>query len=81
MRKDEPKTVSDVHKAKLLCDNASKTGLRLNTDETTKAQRKIGAVAINNIVVSVNELADSTAAVCVLFVHPSALCLVEKKEN
>ena len=35
---------------------------RLNTDGTTKAQRKIGAVAINDMVVSVNELPDGTAA-------------------
>ena len=34
----------------------------MNTDGTTKAQKKIGAVAINDIVVSVNEVPDGTSA-------------------
>ena len=62
MRKDELKTVSDAHKAMVLCENTSQVGLSLNTDGTTKAQRKIGAVAINQMVISVNELPDGTAA-------------------
>ena len=59
MRKNELKALSDAHKAKLLCENTSRTGLRLNTDGTTKDLRKIGAVPI--IAVSVNELPDGTA--------------------
>ena len=62
MRKSELKTISDAHKAKVLSEKASETGYRLNTDGTTKAQKKIGAVAINDMVVSVNELPDGTAA-------------------
>ena len=62
MRKAELKTISDAHKAKVLSEKSSETGYRLNTDGTTKAQRKIGAVAINDMVVSVNELPDGTAA-------------------
>lgn len=33
----------------------------MNTDGTTKAQKKLGAVGINGMVVSVNELPDGTA--------------------
>ena len=58
MRKDELKTVSNAHKATVLCECGS---FKINTDGTTKAQRKIGAVAINDMVVSVNELPDGTA--------------------
>ena len=36
--------------------------LHINTDGTTKNQKKLGAVALNGVVVSVNELADGTAA-------------------
>ena len=61
MRKAELKTISDAHKANVLCENTSEKGFRLNTDGTTKAQRKIGAVAINDMVVSVNELPDGSA--------------------
>ena len=34
----------------------------MNTDGTTKFQRKIGGTAINNMVISVNELPDGTAS-------------------
>ena len=61
MRKNELKALSDAHKAKLLCENTSRTGLRLNTDGTINDQRKIGAVAINDIAVSGNELPDGRA--------------------
>ena len=37
-------------------------GFRLNTDGTTKQQKKIGGVGINDVVISVNELPDGTAA-------------------
>lgn len=62
MRKDELKSVSNAHKAIVLCSHASeKRGFLLNTDGTTKFQKKIGGVAINDMVVSVNELPDGTA--------------------
>lgn len=35
--------------------------LHINTDRTTKNQKKLGAVALNGVVVSVNELPDETA--------------------
>ena len=62
MRKDELKTVSNAHKATVLCEHASgNKGFWMNTDGTTKAQKKLGAVGINGMVVSVNELPDGTA--------------------
>ena len=33
----------------------------MNTDGTTKFQKKVGGVVINNMVVSINELPDGTA--------------------
>ena len=53
------KTVSNAHKATVLCEKTS--GFRLNTDGTTKNQKKLGAVAMNDMVVSVNELPDGRA--------------------
>lgn len=62
MRKEELKTISNAHKAAVLCKQASnKEGIRMNSDGTTKAQRKLGGVAFNDMVVSVNELPDGSA--------------------
>ena len=62
MRKNELKTISDAHKATILCQHAADKKLfKLNTDGTTKARKKLGAVAVNDLVVSVNELYDGTA--------------------
>ena len=62
MRKEELVTVSSAHKPSVLCE-ATKTssGFRLNSDGTTKNQKKLGGVVINDIVLSVNELSDGTA--------------------
>ena len=35
----------------------------MNTDETTKAQRKLGGVAINDVRISVSELPDAKSAI------------------
>jgi len=64
MRKCELATVSDAHKASVLSDAVSK-GYRLNTDGTTKHQRKINGVGINDIVISVNEVSDGTATAAI----------------
>ena len=62
MRKDELKTISSVHKATILCGEAIKEeGFKLNTDGTTKRQRKLNGIAINGMTVSVNEVPDGTA--------------------
>ena len=62
MRRDELKTVSNAHKATVLCQQASENmGFKLKTDGTTKRQKKLEGVAINDIVVSVNEVPDGTA--------------------
>ena len=62
MRREELKTISNSHKATSLCEHASgNKGFLVNTDGTTKAQKKLGGVAINNMVISVNELPDGTA--------------------
>ena len=60
MRREELKTISNAHKAAVLCEAANK-GFLMNTDGTTKSQKKLGGVAINNMVLSVNELPDGTA--------------------
>ena len=66
MRKDELATVRAAHKATLLCQHAANgVGFKLNTDSTTKALKKIGGVGINDMVISVNELPDGTAATAI----------------
>ena len=60
MRREELKTVSNAHKATVLCEAANK-GFLMNSDGTTKSQKKLGGVAVNNTVLSVNELPDGTA--------------------
>ncbi len=66
MRKDELKVVSNAHKSTSLCDQiASGAGLRLNTDGTTKNQKKIGCVAMNAMTISVNELVDGSASTAI----------------
>ena len=63
MRKEELKLISDVHKAHTICDTAMKgKGLYLNTDGTTKHQKKLGGIVANSMVLGVNELPDGTAA-------------------
>ena len=61
MRREELKTISNAHKATVLCEHATNKGFSINTDGTTKFQKKIGGVVVNNMVVSVNELPDGTA--------------------
>ena len=63
MRKCELATISNAHKATILSECASGgKGYRLNTDGTTKQQKKVGGVGINDMVISVNQLPDGTAA-------------------
>ncbi len=62
MRKDELTTINMAHKATILCEASS---FDLNTDGTTKNQKKLGGVVINDMVVSVNHLPDGTAATVV----------------
>ena len=66
MRKDELKTVSAAHKATVLCEQTLENKVfKLHTDGTTKGQKKLGGVAINDTVISVNELPDGTAETAV----------------
>jgi len=62
MRIDEMCTISEAHKASVICEQlqAGKT-LHLNTDGTTLAQKKINSIAINNTVISIDEVHDGTA--------------------
>ena len=48
-----------AHKATMLCTKTR--GVSLNTDGTTKHQKKLGGVVANDMVLSVNELPDGTA--------------------
>ena len=58
MRKEELKTISMAHKASTIVQSET---LHLNSDGTTKFQKKIGGVAINGMVFSLNEVPDGTA--------------------
>ena len=55
-------TIGEAHKASVICKQLQdgKT-LHLNTDGTTLAQRKINGIAINDKVISINEIHDGTA--------------------
>ena len=61
MRREELKSVSMIHKATVISEHANQGMLHVNTDGTTKNQKKLGVVALNGMVVSVNELPDGTA--------------------
>ena len=61
MRREELRTVSMAHKAAMISEHAHKGQLHMNTDGTTKNQKKLGSVALNGMVISVNELPDGTA--------------------
>ena len=62
MRKEELKTINDAHKAHIICSDVSKgKGIYLNTDGTTKHQKKLGGAVVNDLVLCVNELPDGTA--------------------
>ena len=53
MRKEELKVISDAQKASIFCETTLMNGrFHLNTDGTTKQQKNLGAVAINDIVIS-----------------------------
>ena len=62
MRKDELSTINNAHKASVLSEASS---FDLNTDGTTKNQKKLGGVVINDVIISVNEVSDGTAAAAV----------------
>ena len=56
----------------MLCEEASKgNGISLNTDGTTKHQRKLGRVIANGVILGVNELADGKAITAVKNIHRS----------
>jgi len=62
MRNEELTTISNCHKASILCSDSIKTkGIFLNTDGTTKHQRKLGGVVASDVVLGVNELPDGKA--------------------
>ena len=64
MRIDELNTVSQAHKASIISKNIQEGNcFHLNTDgiDTTLAQKKSNCVAINNKVMSVNEIHDGAA--------------------
>ena len=62
MRSSELQTITMAHKAVTLCkDTEEGRQLRLNTDGTTLAQRKLEGVAINGMAIAVNEVVDGTA--------------------
>ena len=59
MRKEELKTICDAHKATVISELSL---LLVNTDGTTKNQKKLGGVVANGLVLGVNELQDGSAA-------------------
>ena len=62
MCRDELRTISNAHKATLLNECITKgKGFTMNSDGTTKGQRKLGGFAINSTTIGVNELSDGSA--------------------
>ena len=65
MRRYELTTVSLAHKATSVLEQATyvrkSAPLHLNTDSTTKFQKKLEGAAINGMVLSVNEVPDGSA--------------------
>ena len=62
MRKEELKTICDSHKANIICSDARKgKGIFLNTDGTTKLQKKLYGIVANDMVIGVNEVPDGRA--------------------
>ena len=62
MRKEEMATIAIVHKANALGPKiAAGEGFQLNSDGTTKNQVKLNSVALNVLVLSVNEITDGTS--------------------
>ena len=60
MRRHELATLSLAHKATSVLKQAETGFLHLNTDGTTKCQKKIEGVALNGMVLSVNEVPDGS---------------------
>ena len=58
MRREEMKTICDIHKASNLCSSEM---LHMNTDGTTLNQRKIAAASANGLVISVDEVRSGSA--------------------
>ena len=58
MRREELRTVSIAHKAYIVAESES---LSLNSDGTTKFQKKLGGVAVNGMVLCLNEVPDGSA--------------------
>ena len=61
MRREELTTLNLAHKATRLTEQAQTGCVNFNSDGTTKAQRKIQGAAINDMVLSVNEVPDGCA--------------------
>ena len=61
MRRQELTTISMVHKATKITEEAQSGTLHLNSDGTTISQKKLQGVAMNGMIVSVNEVPDGTA--------------------
>ena len=59
MRKQELTTINMVHKATTILESGR--SLHLNTDGTTKSQKKLEGAAVNGLVLSVNEVSDGSA--------------------
>ncbi len=62
MRREELKSASAAHQATIL---ATTEKLHLNSDGTTKFQKKLNATAFNGVVLSVSEIPDGKAVICV----------------
>ena len=61
MRREELTTINLAHKASCLAEQAKSGCVNLNSDGTTKSQKKLQGTAINDIVISVNEVLDGSA--------------------
>ena len=61
MRREELTTLNLAHKTSCLAKQAQTGGVNLNSDGTTKSQRKLQGTAISDMVMSVNEVPNGSA--------------------
>ena len=61
MRREELTTLNLAHKATCLLEQTQSGSMNLNSDGTTKSQKKIQGAALNDIIISVNEVPDGSA--------------------
>ena len=69
MHREELKTVSMAHKANIMHNLLEEGMYHMNTDGTTKFQKKLSATAFNRAMLAVNEVPDGTGESIILEIY------------